>query len=177
VFAWANFRHTKAAVKLHTLLDLRGNIPTFIRISERKLHDVNLVDALVPEPGAYYVMDRGYLDDEGLYLSASRAPSSSSAPNPNLQFRRLYSRAVNKSRGLRCDQSIVLTGFYSAQRNPQQLRRIKYYHAESDKASVFLTNNFSPPASTIAEPARWQVELFFKWIKQHQRIKAFFGTS
>jgi hypothetical protein len=138
-----------------------------------------VLDALVPEPGAFYVMDRGYLDYERLYRLNLACAFFVIRAKSNLQFRRIYSHAVDKSTELRCEQSIVLTGFYSAQRYPQQLRRIKYYHAESDKTFVFLTNHFSLPAFTIAElyRCRWQVELFFKWIKQHLRIKAFFGTS
>ena len=179
VFPWAQFRQTKAAVKLHTLLDLQGNIPTFIHISDGKLHDVNVLDMLLPEPGAFYVMDRGYLDFERLFqLHAAQAFFVIRAKR-NLKFRRLYSHTVDKTSGLRCDQTIVLTGFYTAQHYPEKLRRIKYYDAETDKRLVFLTNNFTLPAKTITElyRYRWQIELFFKWIKQHLRIKSFFGTS
>ena len=179
VFPWTHFRQTKAAVKLHTLLDLRGNIPSFIHISDGKLHDVNVLDVLLPEPGAFYVMDRGYLDFERLYQLNLASAFFVIRAKANLKFRRLYSRAVNKDAGLRCDQTVVLTGFYSAQHYPDKLRRIKYYDAETNKRFVFLTNNFSLPALTVAElyRCRWQVELFFKWIKQHLRIKSFFGTS
>jgi len=179
VFPWAHFRQTKAAVKLHTLLDLRGNIPSFIHISDGKLHDVNVLDVLLPEPGAFYVMDRGYLDFERLYQLNLASAFFVIRAKANLKFRRLYSHPVDKNTGLRCDQTVVLTGFYSAQYYPDKLRRIKYYDAETNKRFVFLTNNFSLPALTIAElyRCRWQVELFFKWIKQHLRIKSFFGTS
>jgi hypothetical protein len=179
VFPWAPFRQTKAAVKLHTLLDLRGNIPTFIHLSDGKLHDVNALDLLIPEPGAFYVMDRGYLDFARLYRLTLVGAFFVIRAKSNLKFRRLYSEPVDKDAGLRCDQSILLTGFYPAQRYPQKLRRIKYYDATTEKTLVFLTNNFSLPALTVAElyRCRWQVELFFKWIKQHLRIKAFFGTS
>jgi len=179
VFPWARFRQTKAAVKLHTLLDLRGNIPTFIHISDGKLHDVNVLDLLLPEPGAFYVMDRGYLDYKRLYQVHEASAFFVIRAKRNLQFRRLYSHAVDKSTGLRCDQTIMLTGFYTAQYYPVKLRRIKYIDPKTCKLLVFLTNNFSLPALTITElyRYRWQVELFFKWIKQHLRIKSFFGTS
>ena len=179
VFPWAHFRQTKAAVKLHTLLDLRGNIPSFIHISDGKLHDVNVLDMLLPEPGAFYVMDRGYLDFERLYQLDQESAFFVIRAKSNLQFRRLYSSSVDKSTGLRCDQTIMLTGFYTAQYYPDKLRRIKFYDGETDKRFVFLTNNFSLSALTITElyRYRWQVELFFKWIKQHLRIKSFFGTS
>ncbi len=179
VFPWAHFRQTKSAVKLHTLLDLRGNIPSFIHISDGKLHDVNVLDILLPEPGAFYVMDRGYLDYERLYFLDQASAYFVIRAKSNLQFRRIYSHPIDKATGLRCDQTIKLTGFYPLQRYPDKLRRIKYYDASTDKLFVFLTNNFSLPALTITElyRYRWQVELFFKWIKQHLRIKAFFGTS
>jgi len=179
VFPWAHFRKNKAAVKLHTLLDLRGNIPSFIHISDGKLHDVNVLDLLLPEPGAFYVMDRGYTDFERLYQLKQESAFFVIRAKSNLQFRRVYSNPVDKSTGLRCDQTVVLTGFYTAQHYPDKLRRIKYYDAVTDKRLVFLTNNFSLPALTITElyRYRWQVELFFKWIKQHLRIKSFFGTS
>ena len=179
VFAWAPFRSTKAAVKLHTLLDLRGNIPSFIHISDGKMHDVNILDHLTPEPGAFYVMDRGYLDftrlarlDEAGSFFVTRAKS-------NMKARRRYSRPVDRSTGLICDQTIVLTGFYTRQGFENPLRRVKFKDPETGKTLVFLTNNFALPAMTIARlyKCRWQVELFFKWIKQHLRIKAFFGTS
>jgi len=179
VFPWAQFRKTKAAVKLHTLLDLRGNIPSFIHISDGKLHDINVLDLLLPESGAFYVMDRAYTDFERLYQLQQESAFFVIRAKSNLQFRRLYSHPVNKDTGLLCDQTIVLTGFYTAQHYPDKLRRIKYHDAETDKRFVFLTNNFSLPALTIAElyRYRWQIELFFKWIKQHLRIKSFFGTS
>lgn len=179
VFPWAHFRQTKAAVKLHTLLDLRGNIPSFIHISDGKLHDVNVLDVLLPEPGAFYVMDRGYLDFDRLYQLNLASAFFVIRAKANLKFRRLYSCPVDKDAGLRCDQTVVLTGFYSVQHYPDKLRRIKYYDAETNKRFVFLTNNFSLPALTVTElyRFRWQVELFFKWIKQHLRIKSFFGTS
>jgi hypothetical protein len=179
VFPWAQFRRTKAAIKLHTLLDLRGNIPSFIHISDGKLHDVNVLDILLPEPGAFYVMDRGYLDYDRLYQIHKDQAFFVIRAKSNLKFRRVYSHHVDKSIGLRCDQTIMLTGFYASQRYPEKLRRIKFYDAKTKKHLVFLTNNFHLPAFTITElyRYRWQVELFFKWIKQHLRIKSFFGTS
>ena len=179
VFPWAHFRQTKAAIKLHTLLDLRGNIPSFIHISDGKLHDVNVLDILLPEPGAFYVMDRGYLDFNRLYQLDQSSAFFVIRAKSNLQFHRIYSHPVDKSTGLRCDQTVTLTGFYTTQYYPDKLRRIKFYDAKTDKQFVFLTNNFSLPALTITElyRNRWQVELFFKWIKQHLRIKSFFGTS
>lgn len=179
VFPWAHFRQAKAAIKLHTLLDLRGNIPTFIHISDGKLHDVNVLDILIPEPGAYYVMDRGYLDYKRLHQLNQVAAFFVIRAKSNLQFQRIYSHPIDKSTGLRCDQTIKLTGFYPRQHYPNMLRRIKFYDVKTDKKFVFLTNNFSLPALTITElyRHRWQVELFFKWIKQHLRIKSFFGTS
>ena len=179
VFPWAHFRQAKAAIKLHTLLDLRGNIPTFIHISDGKLHDVNVLDILIPEPGAYYVMDRGYLDYKRLHQLNQVAAFFVIRAKSNLQFRRIYSHPIDKSTGLRCDQTIKLTGFYPRQHYPNMLRRIKFYDVKTDKKFVFLTNNFSLPALTITElyRHRWQVELFVKWIKQHLRIKSFFGTS
>jgi len=179
VFPWAPFRSTKAAVKLHTLLDLRGSIPSFIFISDGKMHDVNILDRLQPEPGAFYVMDRGYVDfkrlarlDEAGSFFVTRAKS-------NMKARRRYSRPVDRSTGLICDQTIVLTGFYTRQGFDSPLRRVKFKDPETKKTLVFLTNNFALPAMTIAKlyKNRWQVELFFKWIKQHLRIKAFFGVS
>jgi hypothetical protein len=179
LFAWAPFRRTKAAVKLHTLLDLRGNIPTFIHISDGKLNDVNALDLLVPEAGAFYVMDRGYLDFRRLYRLTLAAAFFVTRAKSNTKLRRLYSQPVDKAVGLLCDQIVVLTGVHTPRYYPEKLRRIKYHDAATDKTFVFLTNNFALPALTIAElyRCRWQVELFFKWIKQHLRIKAFFGTS
>jgi len=179
VFPWARFRQTKAAIKLHTLLDLRGSIPTFLHITDGKVHDVNILDLLLPEAGAFYVMDRGYLDYRRLFTLNAAAAFFVIRAKSNLQFRRMYSHAVDSTTGLRCDQTIVLTGFYPSQHYPAKLRRIKYYDATSDKTLAFLTNNFTLPALTIADlyRCRWQVELFFKWIKQHLRIKTFYGTS
>ena len=179
VFPWAHFRSTKGAVKLHTLMDLRGNIPTFIHISDGKLHDVNVLDLLLPEAGSFYIMDRGYTDFSRLYSLNLGAAFFVIRGKSNLKCRRLYSRPVDKLTGLKYDQSVVLTGFYAAKDYPDKLRRIKYHDAKTGKTFVFLTNNFSLPALTIAElyRCRWRVELFFKWIKQHLRIKSFFGTT
>ncbi|WP_026225270.1 IS4 family transposase [Teredinibacter turnerae] len=179
VFPWANFRTSKAAVKLHTLLDLRGSIPTFIHISDGKMHDVNVLDLLIPEAGAFYIMDRGYLDFGRLYDLHQGSAFFVTRAKSNLQCRRIYSHPIDKETGLKCDQTVRLTGFYAAKDYPEKLRRVKYYDAETDKSLIFLTNNFSLPAMTIADlyRCRWQVELFFKWIKQHLRIKSFFGTS
>jgi hypothetical protein len=179
VFPWAPFRSTKAAIKLHTLLDLRGNIPTFLHISDGKLHDVNVLDLLLPEPGAFYVMDRGYLDFERLHRLHDAGSFFVTRAKSNLQAQRRYSHPVDRSTGLMCDQTIVLTGFYSCQDFATPLRRIRFKDPVTGKRLVFLTNNFALPAITITElyRCRWQVELFFKWIKQHLRIKVFFGTS
>ena len=179
VFSWAHFRKTKSAIKLHTLLDLRGNIPTFIYISDGKLHDVNILDELIPEPGSFYIMDRGYLDFERLYRLTLYRTFFVTRAKSNLQIRRLYSHSIDKTTGLRCDQTVVLTGFYPSRDYPEKLRRIKYYDEETRKTLVFLTNNFTLPPLTIAQlyRCRWQVELFFKWTKQHLRIKKFFGTT
>ena len=179
VFPWAPFRSTKAAVKLHTLLDLRGNIPSFIFISDGKMHDVNILDRLLPEAGAFYVMDRGYVDFERLARLDDAGAFFVTRAKSNLKARRRYSRPVDRSTGLICDQTIVLTGFYSRQGFQRPLRRIKFNDPQTGKRLVFLTNNFALDALTIAKlyKCRWQVELFFKWIKQHLRIKAFFGTS
>ena len=179
VFPWAPFRSTKAAIKLHTLLDLRGNIPTFLHISDGKLHDVNVLDLLLPEPGAFYIMDRGYIDFERLYRLHEAGSFFVTRAKSNLKAQRRYSHPVDRSAGLVCDQTIVLTGFYSRQDFDTPLRRIKLKDPETGKRLVFLTNNFALPAITITElyRCRWQVELFFKWIKQHLRIKVFFGTS
>ncbi len=179
LFPWAKFRKTKSAVKLHTLLDLRGNIPAFISITHGKVHDVNILDELIPEPGSFYIMDRGYLDFKRLYTLNQFRAFFVIRSKINTKFRRLYSRVVDKSIGLRCDQTIVLTGRDSTTDYPEKLRRVKYYDAEIDKRFSFLTNNFIVSAYIIAElyKCRWQVELFFKWIKQHLRIKSFYGTS
>jgi hypothetical protein len=179
LFPWAPFRKHKAAVKLHTLLDLRGSIPSFIHISDGKLHDVNVLDRIAFEAGCFYVMDRGYVDFARLYRLHLALAFFVIRAKSNLQYRRVYSHSIDKATGLRCDQTIVLTGLKTAGSYPIQLRRVKFYDAEHDKLFVFLTNNFALPALTIAQlyRCRWQVELFFKWIKQHLRIKAFFGTS
>ena len=179
VFPWAPFRSTKAAIKLHTLLDLRGNIPSFIFISDGKLHEVNILDQLVPEPGAFYVMDRGYIDFERLSRFDEAGSFFVTRAKSNLKVQRRYSHPVDRSTGLICDQTVVLTGFYSRKGFEAPLRRIRFKDPETNKTLIFLTNNFALPALTITElyRCRWQVELFFKWIKQHLRIKAFFGTS
>jgi hypothetical protein len=179
VFPWALFRKTKAAVKLHTLLDLRGNIPTFIHISDGKLHDVNVLDLLQLEAGAYYVMDKGYLDFERLYAFNQIPAFFVTRAKTNMQYKRRYSHPVSKETGIRCDQTITLTGFYTSKHYPDVLRRVKFHDAQTEKTLVFLTNNFFLPPLTIAHlyRSRWQVELFFKWIKQNLRIKSFYGTS
>lgn len=178
LFPWAPFRSTKAAIKLHTLIDLRGNIPSFLHISDGKLHDVNVLDILLPEPGAFYVMDRGYLDFERLHRLHLAGAFFVTRAKSNLKAKRRYSRVVERSTGLICDQTITLSVFYSKTGYPEALRRIRFKTQEG-KTLVFLTNNFALPALTITElyRCRWQVELFFKWIKQHLRIKSFFGTS
>ncbi len=179
LFPWARFRRRKGAIKLHTLIDLRGNIPCFIHISSGKLHDVNSLDHLPLEPGAFYVMDRGYIDFARLHVFQVNMAFFVTRAKKNLQCRCREKRAVDKTAGLRCDQSIVLTGPKTASEYPIPLRRIKYIDPETGKRLVFLTNNFVLDAMTIAKlyKCRWQVELFFKWIKQHLRIKAFYGTS
>jgi transposase len=179
MFPWARFRTTKAAVKMHTLLDLHGNIPTFIHLSDGKLHDVNVLDFLVPEAGAIYVMDRGYLDFERLHSLHQLGAFFVTRAKSNLRARRVYSAETDRSTGIICDQTIALNAYYSHRDYPLHLRRIRFKEPESDKTLIFLTNNFALPASTICAlyKARWQIELFFKWIKQHLRIKRFFGTS
>ena len=179
VFPWARFRKTKGAVKLHTLLDLRGDIPTFIWITDGKVHDVNVLDHLIPEPGAIYVMDRAYLDFERLYQLHQCSAIFVTRSKTNTGLRRLYSHKIDKSTGVRCDQTVALTGHYSKKDYPEKLRRIKYFDADKDRSFVFLTNQFTLPPIIIAElyRYRWRVEIFFKWIKQHLRIKKFFGTS
>ncbi|MGB2927311.1 MAG: IS4 family transposase [Desulfobacterales bacterium] len=179
VFPWARFRKSKGAVKLHTLLDLRGNIPSFISITDGKVHDVNILDELIPEAGAIYLMDRAYLDFERLYTMHQCSAFFVTRTKSNTAIRRIYSNPIDKSTGLRCDQTVALTGFYSKKAYPEKLRLVKFFDAETGKRLSFLTNHFSLPALTIAElyRYRWQVELFFKWIKQHLRIKAFYGTS
>ena len=179
VFPWAPFRSTKAAVKLHTLLDLRGNIPSFIFISDGKMHDVNILDQLLPEAGAFYVVDRGYVDFERLARLDDAGSFFITRAKSNLKARRRYSRPVDRSTGLVCDQTVFLTGFYSRQGFNRPLRRIKFNDPQTGKRLVFLTNNFALDALAIAKlyKSRWQVELFFKWIKQHLRIKHFLGNS
>ena len=179
LFPWARFRQHKAAVKLHTLIDLHGNIPVFIRITDGKVHDVKALDDLVFEPGSIYVMDRGYLDFARLYRIHQHQAVFVIRAKSNMQYRRLYSRPVDKATGLRSDQTIKLKGFYPSQDYPDTLRRVRYFDAEKEKHLTFLTNQLTFPALTITDlyRRRWQVELFFKWIKQHLRIKAFFGTS
>jgi len=179
MFPWAEFRSTKAAVKLHTLLDLRGAIPSFIHVSDGKLHDVNVLDLLLPEPGAFYIMDRGYPDFARLYVLAQAGSFFVTRAKSNMNARRLYSAAVDRSTGLICDQTIALNNFYAAKDYPAHLRRIRYRDPDTDKSLVFLTNHTLLPALTICAlyKSRWQVELFFKWIKQHLRIKRFYGTS
>jgi len=179
VFPWAPFRTTKAAIKLHTLLDLRGSIPSFIYISDGKMHDVKVLDLLQPEPAAFYVMDRGYLDFERLARLDDAGSFFVTRAKSNTQVRRRYSRYVDRSTGLVCDQTVVLTGYYTRKGFDSPLRRVKFNDPETGKTLVFLSNNFALPAMTIAKlyKYRWRVELFFKWIKQHLRIKAFFGES
>jgi hypothetical protein len=179
LFPWARFRKRKAAVKLHTLLDLRGNIPSFIKITDGKRHDVRILDELMPEPGSYYVMDRGYLDFKRLHAFSLRLAFFVIRAKTNLRCRRVNSRPVDKTTGVRADQTIVLTGINTAEHYPDKLRRIRFFDVENKKKLVFLTNDFSLPPESIAllYKQRWQVELFFRWIKQHLRIKAFFGTS
>ena len=179
VFPWAHFRKTKSAIKLHTLLDLRGNIPSFIAITDGKVHDVNILDVLIPEAGAIYVMDKAYLDFERLYELDRCASYFVTRAKSNTRLKRLYSRPVEKATGVQCDQIVVLTGYYSKKAYPEKLRRIRVYDSEKKRRLVFLTNHFSLPPETIADlyRSRWQVELFFKWIKQNLRIKAFYGTS
>lgn len=179
LFPWARFRKNKAAVRLHTLLDIRGNIPSFILISDGKLHDIHVLDHLIYEPGSFYVMDRGFIDFSRLYHLHNAQAFFVIRAKKNLQYRRLYSQPIDKETGLRCDQTIVMTGTNTQNSYPVPLRRVKFYDAEQDRLFVFLTNNLDLPAITITQlyKSRWQVELFFKWIKQHLRIKAFFGTS
>ena len=179
LFPWALFRTTKSAVKMHTLLDLRGNIPSFIHISDGKLGDVKALDILVLEAGAIYVMDRGYLDFARLYMMHQAQAFFVTRAKSNTQLRRVYSAAVDRSTGILCDQTIALTGTTSRKDYPEHLRRIRFKDPETGKTLVFLTNNFALPAATICAlyPARWQVELFFKWIKQHLRIKKFYGNT
>jgi hypothetical protein len=179
VFPWAHFQSTKAAIRLHTLLDLRGNIPTFIHISDGKLHEVSVLDQLLPEAGAFYIMDRGFLDFERLYRFHQAGSFFVTRAKSNTRLQRRYSHRVDRSTGLICDQTIFLTGIYTPQDYQAPLRRIRFKDPGTAKTLTFLTNNFTLSAFTITElyRCRWQVELFFKWIKQHLRIRAFFGTS
>jgi len=179
LFPWAKFRTHKAAVKMHTLLDLHGNIPTFISITEGKLHDVNILDEINPEAGAFYVMDRAYVDFKRLYVFTLSSAFFVTRTKSNVILSRRYSHKVEPDTGVRSDHTVILTALESAKAYPDTLRRISYFDAKTKKRLKFLTNNFVLPAATIAAiyKARWQVELFFKWIKQHLRIKAFYGTS
>jgi hypothetical protein len=179
VFPWARFRRTKGAIKLHTLLDLKGNIPSFIAITEGRVHEVNILDELIPEAGAIYIMDRGYLDFERLYALNQGSSFFVVRAKANTSLQRLYSMPVDKSCGLRCDQIVVPAGFYARKNYPEKFRRIKFFDIDKQNRINLLTNQMTLPALTIAElyRCRWQVELFFKWIKQHLRIKAFYGTS
>ena len=179
LFPWAKFRRHKAAVKIHTLMALKGSIPTFIRITDGKIHDVNILEELVLESGAIYIMDRAYLDYARLYCFTQNLSTFITRAKTNMDYHRLYYRKVEKTTGLRCDQTIRLNGFYSSQDYPAVLRRISYFDIETKTRFVFLTNNFVLPALTIDQlyKCRWQIETFFKWIKQYLRIKTFFGTS
>jgi len=179
LFPWATFRKRKGAVKMHTLMDLRGSIPTLIYITHGKIHDVKILDYIRPEPGAFYLMDRGYIDFARLHTWHTSMAFFVTRSKRNLHFKRLYSHVVDKSSGLQCDQTIVLANFYAKKDYPEKLRRVRFFDDTRNKRLVFLTNNFSLPALTIAElfRCRWKIELFFKWIKQHLRIKAFYGTS
>jgi hypothetical protein len=179
LFPWAKFRKHKGAVKLHTLLDLRGSIPTFIEITDGLVHDVNVLDLLLIEAGAFYVMDKGYIDYDRLYTITRASAYFVTRAKDNFAYRRLYSSPVDKQTGLRCDQTVVLTGHYAKKHYPNKLRRVKYYDEKTGTTYVFLTNNFRITALMVAQlyKERWQVELFFKWIKQHLRIKSFFGTT
>jgi hypothetical protein len=179
VFPWAHFRKTKAAVKMHTQMDLRGNIPSFIHISNGKMHEVNVLDLITPEPGSFTIMDRGFLDFGRLYRLTQAAAFFVIRPKSNTLFKRVYSRPVDKTTGLCCDQTVRLAGVKTPDDYPQYLRYVVFYDEKTDKRLGFFTNNFELPALTIAQlyKCRWQVELFFKWIKQHLRIKAFFGTT
>ena len=179
VFPWAHFRTSKAAVKMHTQIDLRGNIPSFIHVSDGKMHEVNVLDLMTPEAGSFTIMDRGFLDFARLYRLTAAGAFFVIRPKSNTLFKRIYSQPVDKTTGLRCDQTVRLTGTKSPDDYPQYLRYVVFYDEGTDKRLGFFTNNFELPALTIAQlyKCRWQVELFFKWIKQHLRIKAFFGTN
>ena len=179
LFPWAKFRQRKGAIKLHTLMDLRGSIPTLIFVTHGKVHEVTLLDDLLVEPGAIYILDRGYLDFARLYKIHRSGAFFIIRAKSNFRFRRLYSQKADKAKGVQADQIIELHGYYARKDYPDRLRRVRYYDAEKKKRLIFLTNNFILPATTIAElfRYRWKIELFFKWIKQHLRIKAFYGTS
>lgn len=179
LFPWARFQRRKAAIKLHTALDLRGSIPTFIKITDAKIYDLCILDELIPEAGCFYIMDRGYLDFARLYTLNMFKAYFVIRARSNLQFRRIYSRPVDQTTGLRCDQTIALTGIHSSQSYPEGLRRVRLFDASNNTHLTFLTNNFILPPEIIAElyKCRWQIELFFRWIKQHLRIKSFYGTS
>lgn len=179
LFPWAEFREHKGAVKMHTLLDVQTNIPSFIEITTGKVHEVNILDKLITEAGAFYVMDRGYIDFGRLYLMNTQCAYFVIRAKTNLSFRRIYSNASDRQNGIMCDQTISLNGFNALKDYPEKLRRIKYYDNQQERYLVFLTNNFSLPSMTVAQlyKKRWQIELFFKWIKQHLRIKSFYGTS
>jgi hypothetical protein len=179
LFPWAVFRKHKGAVKLHTLLDLRGSIPVVVVITHGKIHDVNILDQIVIEPGAFYVVDRGYLDFARLHRIHTSGAFFVIRAKRNFRFHRLYSQKVDRSTGIHCDQLVVLENFYAKKDYPSKLRRIRYYDSKNNKHLVFLTNNLTLPSRTIADiyRCRWHIELFFKWIKQHLRIKAFYGTS
>lgn len=179
LFPWAKFRKHKAAVKLHTLMDLRGSIPCFIRITDGKVHDVNILDDIVLEPGSFYIMDRGYIDFARLYAITQNLSFFITRAKTNFDYRRLCYQEVDKDTGLRSNQTIALNGYYASKDYPAVLRRISYFDAETDKRLVFLTNNFTLPSLTVVQlyKCRWQIELFFKWIKHYLRIKTFFGTS
>ena len=179
LFPWASFRKNKGAIKMHTLFDLKATIPSFLLISEGKMHDVNALDFLFIEAGAFYILDRGYIDYERLYSLHQNKAYFVTRAKTNLDFRRLYSYNVDKATGLRCDQTILLKGFYTSKDYPEKLRRIKFFDETNNRSLVFLTNNFTIASLSVAQlyKSRWQIELFFKWMKQHLRIKAFYGTS
>jgi len=179
LFPWARFQRRKAAIKLHTALDLRGSIPISIKITDARVYDLCILDELIPEPGSFYIMDRGFLDFTRLYTLHLFRPYFVIRARSNLQFRRIYSHPIDKSADLRCDQTIALTGINSSRYYPENLRRVRIFDASNQKHLTFLSNNFILPPSIIAElyKCRWQIELFFRWIKQHLRIKSFYGTS
>jgi hypothetical protein len=179
MFPWARFQHTRGAVKIHTQMNLRGSIPEYIYLSDGRLHDVNLLDQLIPLPGAYYIMDRGYLDFNRLYRINNFKAFFVVRSKTNIQFKRRYSHPVDRATNLICDQTVVLTGMFTPGYYPEPLRRVKFFDDEMATSIAVFTNDFNLPARTIAElyRARWKIELFFKWIKQHLRIKAFYGTG